>query len=149
MQKLTYKPSDDVLICVFAATAYGYGVYFAKDASYSDTYSQPGPHGERCMYLAKVLVGKYTAGKQGMLRPPPIEPNKPEILYDSLVNDKDNPTIFVIFNDFHCYPEYIITFKRTSIWSLSKGVFEGRPSIGSEAFSHETGRLSYKLLGDF
>ena len=112
MQELTYKPSDDVLICMFAATAYGDGVYFAKDASYSETYTQPGPHGERCMYLARVLVGKYTAGKQGMKSPPPIDPTKPEILYDSVVNRKDNPTIFVIFNDFHCYPEYIITFKR-------------------------------------
>ena len=64
------------------------------------------------MYLAKVLVGKYTAGKQGMKRPPPIDPNKPEILYDSVVNNKDNPTIFLTFHDSQSYPEYIITFKR-------------------------------------
>ena len=96
--------------------AYGDGVYFAKDASYSMIYSLPGPHDERCMYLAKVLVGKYTSlstsGKEKLKRPPAIDPNKPEILFDSVVNNKDNPSIFVIFNDFHCYPEYIITFRK-------------------------------------
>lgn len=63
------------------------------------------------MYLARVLVGKYTAGKQGMKTPPAIDPSKPEILFDSVVNNMDDPIIFVIFNDFHVYPEYLITFK--------------------------------------
>ena len=112
VNSLTNEVMAFYYVCFFAAAAYGDGVYFAKDASYSFSYSIPGPREERCMYLAKVLVGKYTAGKQGMKRPPPIDPNKPEILYDSVVNNKDNPTIFVIFNDFHCYPEYIITFKK-------------------------------------
>ena len=91
--------------------AYGDGVYFAKDASYSKGYSQPSSHGECCMYLARVLVGKYTAGKKGMKTPPAIDPSKPEILFDSVVNKMDDPMIFVIFNDFHVYPEYLITFK--------------------------------------
>jgi len=62
------------------------------------------------MYLARALVGKYTAGKLGMKTPPAIDPSKPEILFDSVVNKEENPTIFVVFNDYHVYPEYLITF---------------------------------------
>ena len=80
--------------------AYGDGVYFAKDASYSLTYSQPSPTGDRYTYLARVLVGKHTAGEKGMKTPPSIDPRKPEILYDSLVNKEENPTIFVVFKYF-------------------------------------------------
>jgi len=101
-------------LCGIHGAAYGDGVYFAKDASYSMTYSQPRPDGDRFMYLARVLVGKHTAGKQGMKTPPAIDPRKPEILYDSVVNREENPTIFVVFNDFHVYPKYLITFKDIS-----------------------------------
>lgn len=94
--------------------AYGDGVYFAKDASYSNTYSQPRPNGDCYMYLARVLVGKHTAGKEGMKTPPAIDPMKPEILYDSVVNMEQNPNIFVVFHDFQVYPKYLITFKEIS-----------------------------------
>lgn len=93
--------------------AYGDGVYFAKDAYYSLTYSQPSPSGDRFMYLARVLVGKHTVGKEGMKTPPAIDPTKKEILFDSVVNKDENPSIFVVFNDFHVYPKYLITFKLT------------------------------------
>ena len=94
--------------------AYGDGVYFAKDAFYSMTYSQPSPNGDRYMYLARVLVGKHTVGEEGMKTPPALDPKKPEILYDSVVNKDENPTIFVVFNDFHVYPKYLITFREIS-----------------------------------
>ena len=68
------------------------------------------------MYLARVLVGKYTAGKQRMKTPPAIDLSKPEILFDSVVDRMDDPTIFVVFNDYHVYPEHLITFK--SEWTV-------------------------------
>ena len=46
----------------FLATVYGRGVYFARDASYSDRYATPDPQGVRRMYLANVLTGEYTKG---------------------------------------------------------------------------------------
>ena len=64
------------------------------------------------MYLARVLVGKYTLGKDGWKKPPPKDFSKPEILFDSLVNKEEDPTIFVVFNDFHVYPKYLISFKK-------------------------------------
>ena len=45
-----------------------------------------------------------------MIVPPPKNPSKPEILYDSVVNNQSSPSIFVVFFDNQCYPEYLITF---------------------------------------
>ena len=61
------------------------------------------------MYLAKVLVGQYCVGDPSMIVPPP-NPWKPEILYDSVVDNQSSPDIFVVFFDNQCYPEYLITF---------------------------------------
>ena len=94
-------------------TDFGKGVYFARDASFSVGYanrSQAGV-GNRCMYVAKVLVGQYCKGtnRQAVI-PPPKDPSKPEELFDSVVNDAGNPSIFVVFFDSQCYPGYLIKF---------------------------------------
>ena len=81
-------------------------MYFARDASYSKTYAQGGQ-----MYLARVLVGMYTNGHSGMIVPPAKDPGAPEIRYDSVVNDTGNPSIYVVFHDSLCYPEYLVTFR--------------------------------------
>lgn len=62
------------------------------------------------MYLCRVLTGDYAVGQQGMVAPPQKTSNSVE-LYDSVVNDKANPQIFVVFHDNHAYPEYLIKFK--------------------------------------
>ena len=64
------------------------------------------------MYLAKVLVGKFALGEKGMKTPPPIDPDMIEHLYDSVVDSLGVPTVFVVFHDDQCYPEYLITFTR-------------------------------------
>ena len=92
----------------FTGTAFGKGVYFARDASYSLSYATN--VGKRCMYLSQVLVGQYCKGSQAMVVPPPKDSSRPEILFDSVVNDTANPSIFVVFSDNQCYPEYLITF---------------------------------------
>lgn len=91
------------------APGYGYGVYFARDASYSLGYEE-GASGGRAVYLARVLVGDYCQGHPGFLQPNQKEPNKSTILYDSVVDNISIPTIFVVFNVAQCYPEYIIRF---------------------------------------
>ena len=95
-----------------SATVYGIGVYFAKDALYSarSNYSPPDGNGHRYMYLTRVLVGEYTVGRQGLLTPPAKNPNDPTDIYDSVVDQTPNPAIFVVFYDWQCYPEYLITF---------------------------------------
>ena len=62
------------------------------------------------MYLARVLTGEYTKGSSSMLVPPAKSPTNPNVLYDSVVDNVHNPSIFVVFYDAQAYPEYLITF---------------------------------------
>ena len=62
------------------------------------------------MYLAGVLTGEYALGKEGMIVPPPKDPKDVNLLFESVVNDVQNPIIFVTFFDAQAYPEYLITF---------------------------------------
>ncbi|XP_078381928.1 protein mono-ADP-ribosyltransferase PARP14-like [Oculina patagonica] len=89
---------------------FGQGVYFARDACYSIKFTLA-EDVERRMYLSRVLVGDFCEGNPEMKAPPPKDPNRPAILYDSTVNKPVNPEIFVAFSDDQCYPEYLITFQ--------------------------------------
>ncbi|KAL3864673.1 hypothetical protein ACJMK2_006335 [Sinanodonta woodiana] len=99
--------------CGKNATAFGDGVYFAKHANYSasDTYSRPDPSGNKKMYLCRVLTGQYTTGRQGMRVAPAKSGSNANDLYDSVVDNTSNPSIFVIFSDTQAIPEYLITFR--------------------------------------
>ncbi len=71
------------------------------------------------MFLADVLVGRYTQGDSTMQRPPNLPGNDHE-LYDSTVNDVANPSIYVSYDREKCYPTYLIMYK-------SKGLLEKVP----------------------
>ncbi|KAJ8381819.1 hypothetical protein SKAU_G00025970 [Synaphobranchus kaupii] len=95
---------------------YGRGSYFARDASYSDTYAHTSDE-ENCqhMFLAKVLVGNMTIGRTRFCRPPRLNPRKSGYeLYDTCVDRKRNPSIFVVFDSCQCYPYYLIKYKAVS-----------------------------------
>ena len=96
----------------FAAACYGNGTYFAVNANYSAqaTYSVPDSQGQKYMYLCRVLTGDFTKGIQGMIVPPAKNPNSTD-LYDTLTNNPNAPSMFVVFNDIQAYPEYLITFR--------------------------------------
>uniref|UniRef100_A0AAR2JBB2 Poly [ADP-ribose] polymerase n=1 Tax=Pygocentrus nattereri TaxID=42514 RepID=A0AAR2JBB2_PYGNA len=90
---------------------FGNGVYFAVDPGYSARgYSKPDKQGHKRMYLARVLVGDYTKGR-GALISPPAKSSTATDLYDSVTDDQQNPSMFVIFHDMQAYPEYLITFQ--------------------------------------
>ena len=84
-------------------------MYFARDAKYSVGFAGRGG-GTRYMYLARVLVGQYCVGNSSMIVPPPKDQSRREVLFESTVNHLGNPSIFVVFFDNQCYPEYLITF---------------------------------------
>lgn len=86
-------------------------MYFARDASYSarGNYSPPDANGHKYMYVALVLTGEFAVGNSGMIEPPD-NPNHPNTKYDSVVDNIQNPQIFVVFHDAVVYPEYLITF---------------------------------------
>ena len=62
------------------------------------------------MYYAKVLVGEYTKGSTSFLVAPSKNPSDPNEKYDSVVNDVNDPRIYVMFRDYEYYTEYLITF---------------------------------------
>ncbi|KAG7333380.1 hypothetical protein KOW79_003515 [Hemibagrus wyckioides] len=97
----------DWRVCGVNGTLYGKGSYFARDASYSDQYSQSADTTKK-MFVARVLVGHYTSGHNSLLRPPPKTMGKG--FYDSCVDDCSNPSIFVIFEKYQIYPEFIIEY---------------------------------------
>ncbi|XP_062860334.1 protein mono-ADP-ribosyltransferase PARP12-like [Trichomycterus rosablanca] len=98
----------DWRICGKHGTLYGKGSYFARDASYSDGYSQSVNSTMKKMFVARVLVGHYTCGSSTIVRPPAKTTGKD--LYDSCVDDISNPSIFVIFEKYQIYPEFIIEY---------------------------------------
>ena len=98
-------------LCSFSGTKYGQGTYFARDASYSLRYARAGDGGRRYMYLARVLVGQYCVGNHTLIVPPAKNPSRPEILFESVVDKQVDPSIFGVFYDNQCYPEYLITMQ--------------------------------------
>ncbi|XP_034020853.1 protein mono-ADP-ribosyltransferase PARP15-like [Thalassophryne amazonica] len=102
--------------CGQNATVFGFGTYFAVDASYSTnlTYSKPAADGSQFMLVARVLTGSYTVGHKDMKVPPARNAQQPHNLYDSVVNNLNKPTMFVVFHDYQAYPDYLITFKSPS-----------------------------------
>ncbi len=97
--------------CGKHATAYGQGVYFAKQMEYAarDTYSPPTRAGKKFVYMARVLVGDVCKGDSSMrVLPESARSRRP---FDCAVDDVAQPTIFVIFRDSQAYPEFLIVLK--------------------------------------
>jgi Poly(ADP-ribose) polymerase catalytic domain len=93
------SPSDSESVL---GVKYGDGSYFARDFQYSMGYAP-----EKKIMAVKVLTGEYGLGKEGMKVPTMTSGEK----YHSLVDETDNPSIFVIFNDVSAYPAYIISYQ--------------------------------------
>ncbi|NWU49752.1 PAR12 polymerase, partial [Dromas ardeola] len=99
----------DWRICGSNGTNYGKGIYFARDASYSHAYCQPAVK-INTMFVARVLVGDYVKGNSAYVRPPTKSVDGLRF-YDSCVDDELNPSIFVVFEKYQIYPEYMIDYK--------------------------------------
>lgn len=87
----------------------GRGTYFATNASTSHGYSTADANGERFMFLCRVLIGDYCKGNSGQLLPDSKFDNSEE-LFDSTVNDIQNPSVFVTYHDAQVYPEYLVAY---------------------------------------
>lgn len=61
------------------------------------------------MFVARVLVGEFTRGSSSYVRPPAKGLDKN--LYDSCVDNIINPAIFVIFEKYQIYPEFVIEYR--------------------------------------
>ncbi|XP_038637109.1 protein mono-ADP-ribosyltransferase PARP12-like isoform X1 [Scyliorhinus canicula] len=96
-------------------TLYGKGRYFAKEASCAnfDLHSDSATN-FNIMFLARVLVGQFTKGLSSYDQPP-SKGDRRLRLYDSCVDCTDNPSVFVIFEKFQIYPEYVIEYSSNSM----------------------------------
>ncbi|KAH0617289.1 hypothetical protein JD844_015325 [Phrynosoma platyrhinos] len=104
--------------CGKNGTRYGHGVYFTRKAfiSAQDQYSPCSGNGDKYIFVTLTLVGDYAVGKPGM-RAPPFREGDPALRrYDSTVDNTQDPSIFVIFNDTQAYPLYLITCQ----WSKTR-----------------------------
>ena len=97
--------------CVYIATAYGKGVYFARSFDYSAQYqySPPNEVGNKYIFQCRVLTGHFHLGHP-LLVEPPVRDRNTLALYNSVVDCLATPGIFVVFHDTQVYPEYLITF---------------------------------------
>ncbi|MEQ2243063.1 hypothetical protein ILYODFUR_003176 [Ilyodon furcidens] len=88
--------------------SHGFGSYFATNALMSHGYTEAEEsEGVGYMFLAKVLVGRVCLGKYFYRRPPDTKAN----LYDTCVDNKRNPEMFIVFDSCQCYPYYLIKYK--------------------------------------
>uniref|UniRef100_A0A7S3LFQ9 Poly [ADP-ribose] polymerase n=1 Tax=Amphora coffeiformis TaxID=265554 RepID=A0A7S3LFQ9_9STRA len=106
--------------CGKNATAYGKGVYFARDASYSAyrIYAVPDNKGIQYMMACRVVVGEYCKGHMDALTPDLRDASR-NMLYDTTVgllgsDNMSSPSIYVTYHDAQAYPEYLIAFKSSS-----------------------------------
>ena len=85
---------------------YGKGNYFARDAIYSQTYTD-----SRTMFVVRVLAGDVAAGNANLVKPPPRNTTNPYgETYDSCVNDVRQPSIYVTFQTPQSYPAYLVRY---------------------------------------
>lgn len=82
-------------------TRFGKGIHFSKDAIYFYKNCQPDPK-NIVMFVARVLVGDFIEGNMSYTSPPSP--------YDSCVDTRFNPSVFVIFQKNQVYPEYVIEY---------------------------------------
>jgi hypothetical protein len=90
------------------------------------------------MFQAKVLIGEYVEGKHDMTCPPRMY-GKGHKRFDLCVDDRNNPSIFVVFDRSKCYPEYLIAYEaihentRFPIWRSPRttAMTWNQPALGT------------------
>jgi len=95
--------------------AYGKGVYFAKNCSYSlnHTYAKPDGQGVQHLLLTRVLLGESCVGA-GSMDKPAFKKGSSFELCDSMVDNLATPSIFVLStgSDAHAFPEFLLKVKK-------------------------------------
>ena len=85
-------------------------VYFATDFVLSAHYATPTWLGYQHVFQCRVLTGQFALGNPNFVEPP-VRDRSRLVLYDSVVDTVEEPSMFVVFSDAQAYPEYLITFK--------------------------------------
>ena len=79
-----------------------------------DAFSQPDENGEKYMFQVTVVTGEYCRGEKKMVAAPWKKDESGQLQqYDSVVDNVNNPAMYVVFDDYAAYPEYLIKFRHT------------------------------------
>lgn len=70
------------------------------------------------MFACRVLVGYYARGAARFNHPP--AKNAEGSLYDSCVDDPRHPSVFVVFDRYQIYPEFLITYEENSTFEVER-----------------------------
>ena len=90
---------------------HGRGLYFLKNASCCHENCIADMFNEYHMLICRVIVGDYCKGTRSMYKAT-RKPNGGK--YDCLVDHVTNPTVFVVSQDHHCIPYYVIKYEKIS-----------------------------------
>ncbi|ROK32563.1 Poly [ADP-ribose] polymerase 14 [Anabarilius grahami] len=78
-------------------------------SNFNRSYAGQNADGTQLMFVARVLTNHYAQGQANMKTPPVCV--APDHKFDSVVENTQNPSMFVVFHDCQAYPDYLITFK--------------------------------------
>ena len=92
---------------------WGRGLYFARDARYSDSYAYDLGNGTKCLLLARLLAGEevHVMPNDRSLR---YCPDKPDGTgrYDTVTGDTCGSKVYVVYENGRAMPEYLVTYTR-------------------------------------
>jgi len=95
------------------AGMWGHANYFAKNASYSNSYAHTTASGSKQMFVAKVIIGKPAVlNPTGTLKMPPMIPGtNPSIPYDSVQGNTGGSDVIMVYSNKKAYPQYLLTYR--------------------------------------
>jgi len=103
---------------------WGQGIYFAKNADYSNSYAFVSSSGDRVIFLAQVICGqsKHCESDATLKLPPPLPQQSGQFAverYDSVNGVTKGTQVYTIYDNNRAYPKYLITYRMDDASSQS------------------------------
>jgi hypothetical protein len=109
--KVIYEDKQDGFMVQHSqAGLWGTGIYFAENASYSDSYAHNCGGGQKSFMLTKLLSGEEThIPSDGSLKMCPDKPGGGR--YDTVTGDTGGSKVYIVYENGRALPEYLVTYK--------------------------------------